>query len=199
MTHGFCRGLVVALAVGGVGVAHAATEGDVDSSAGLPQLDLSTWPTQIFWLIISFSVAYLLMWRLVVPKIVSVLEERHNKMEDDLQRASKAANDAGEARLGLEATLAEARSKANEKTRVATEKIMKKVDKKLEATVAELAKKQASAEDAIDTAKAAAMREMAGIAATATVDVVYRLAGVKVTSAEAKESVSQSEKWRAAQ
>ena len=102
-----------------------------EESGGLPQLDFTTWPTQIFWLVVSFMLAYLLMWRIVVPRIGSVLEERHNRIEDDLRRARQASDDAEQARLAFEDMLASARNDASETTRKATESINKKMDRKM--------------------------------------------------------------------
>ena len=72
-----------------------------ESSGGLPQLDFTTWPTQIFWLVVSFALAYVLMWRVVTPRIGSVLEERHSRLDDDMQRAKQAADEAESMRISL--------------------------------------------------------------------------------------------------
>ncbi|MDA0332531.1 MAG: hypothetical protein O3C30_05120, partial [Proteobacteria bacterium] len=46
------------------------------AGAGLPQLDISTWPSQLFWLVVLFTAGYTLMAKFVTPRIGSVLEER---------------------------------------------------------------------------------------------------------------------------
>ena len=55
-----------------------------DSSGGLPQLDITTWPSQLFWLVVTFVIGYFLISLLVAPSISSVLENRSNKISDDL-------------------------------------------------------------------------------------------------------------------
>ncbi|HCP19213.1 MAG: hypothetical protein CBC12_11610 [Candidatus Puniceispirillum sp. TMED52] len=174
-------------------VALAASEKG-EASGGLPQLDFTTWPTQIFWLIVSFMLAYLLMWRVVVPRIGSVLEERHNRIEDDLRRARQASEDAEKARVTFEDMLANARNEASDKTRQATESIMNKMDRKMETANANLAKKMAAAEADIANAKNAALKDVSEIAATSAIDVVRQLTGMKVTKTDAKKQVKQAEK-----
>jgi F-type H+-transporting ATPase subunit b len=174
-------------------VALAASEKS-EGSGGLPQLDFSTWPTQIFWLGVSFLLAYLLMWRLVVPRIGSVLEERHNRIEDDLRRARQASDDAEQARMAFEAMLASARNDASETTRKATESIRKKMDRKMETANANMAKKMASAEADIATARQAALKDVSDIAASSAIDVVSQLTGLKVNKTDAKKQVKQAEK-----
>ncbi|MEC8728211.1 MAG: hypothetical protein VXX58_05470, partial [Pseudomonadota bacterium] len=160
-----------------ISMSHAAFAASEKSeeSGGLPQLDFTTWPTQIFWLVVSFMLAYLLMWRIVVPRIGSVLEERHNRIEDDLRRARQASDDAEQARLAFEDMLASARNDASETTRKATESINKKMDRKMETANANLAKKMASAEADIASAKQTALKDVSDIAATSAIDVVSQL------------------------
>ena len=53
----------------------------------MPQLDLSTFPSQLFWLAVVFIVLYVLMARLGLPKIGTVLAERRQRIEE-IGRAS---------------------------------------------------------------------------------------------------------------
>ena len=57
------------------------------SEAGLPQLDISTWPSQIFWLVVIFGVGYVMMAKVVTPKIGTVLEDRRTRLNGDLSKA----------------------------------------------------------------------------------------------------------------
>ena len=62
-----------------------------DTKAGLPQLDLSTYPSLMFWAIISLIVGYLLMSYIVTPNIKSILNLRETNIQNDLVKA-KATN-----------------------------------------------------------------------------------------------------------
>ena len=56
-------------------------------SKGLPQLDISTWPNQLLWLAATFLVSYLLMAKVITPRIGTVLNNRRQTIFDDLKRA----------------------------------------------------------------------------------------------------------------
>ena len=57
------------------------------AEAGMPQLDPKYWASQAFWLIIVFTILYLLISKIYIPKIKNNLEDRENKIKDDLEDA----------------------------------------------------------------------------------------------------------------
>jgi F-type H+-transporting ATPase subunit b len=58
-----------------------------DTKAGLPQLDLSTYPSLMFWAVISLIIGYFLMTFLVTPNIKSILNLRETNIQNDLVKA----------------------------------------------------------------------------------------------------------------
>ena len=65
-------------------------------SAGLPQMDISTFPSQIFWLIVTFSILYVFMWKFAIPKLRITIEERRDKISNDINEAEKLKSEAEE-------------------------------------------------------------------------------------------------------
>ena len=59
------------------------------AEAGMPQLDPTYWASQAFWLILVFSVLYISISKFYLPKIKDNLENRENKIKEDLENASK--------------------------------------------------------------------------------------------------------------
>ena len=59
------------------------------AEAGMPQLDPTYWASQIFWLILIFSILYISISKLYLPKIKDNLETRENKIKGDLESAKK--------------------------------------------------------------------------------------------------------------
>ena len=59
------------------------------AEAGLPQLDPTYWVSQAFWLILIFSILYISISRFYLPKIKNNLDDRENKIKEDLENANK--------------------------------------------------------------------------------------------------------------
>ncbi len=59
------------------------------AEAGMPQLDPTYWFSQAFWLILVFSILYISISKLYLPKIKDNLETRENKIKEDLDSANK--------------------------------------------------------------------------------------------------------------
>ena len=167
-----------------------------EEEGGLPQLDLTTWPTQIFWLVVSFGLAYILMWKIVTPAIGSVLEERHTRVNDDMQRAKRAAEEAEQMRVDFEARLNDARAEASARTRESLAQAQAEADKKNDATSKRLASKVAKAEEEIVQAREAALKEIDSVATEGAIDAAKSLAGITVAKADANKAVKAAAKAR---
>ena len=59
------------------------------AEAGMPQLDPTYWFSQAFWLILIFSLLYISIAKLFIPKIKDNLDDRENKIKDDLDEAKE--------------------------------------------------------------------------------------------------------------
>ncbi|MGC6484786.1 MAG: F0F1 ATP synthase subunit B' [Candidatus Puniceispirillales bacterium] len=165
-----------------------------DSEGGLPQLDFSTWPTQIFWLVVSFAVAYVLMQRVVTPRIASVLEERHTRLENDMQMARQATDDAENLRQNFEKTLADARAEASEKTRDSLAAAQAEAEKKNAAAAKRIAGRIEKAEARISEARDEALKELGDVATQGAIDAAAMLTGIKITKTDAKKAVAAAAK-----
>ena len=64
-----------------------------DTKAGLPQLDLSTYPSLMFWAVISLIIGYFLMSFLVAPNIKSILNLRETNIQNDLVKAKASTHE----------------------------------------------------------------------------------------------------------
>ena len=136
----------------------------------MPQLDPSTFISQIFWLIITFLSLWFAMSWLIIPKIAAIIEERRLKIEDDVQKAESINKQALETLERYEKSLAKAKAEAaNEieqtKARVQAEIELKKaevhqlLDEKISQNTRILATERAETMQAIDevSSKAAAL------------------------------------------
>jgi len=58
------------------------------AEAGMPQLDPKYWASQAFWLILVFTLLYLTISKIFIPKIKDNLDDRENKIKNDIDEAS---------------------------------------------------------------------------------------------------------------
>ena len=181
------------LAVLGSKVAHAAGE----SSGGLPQLDIATWPGQLFWLLITFTILFLLMNYVVTPRIGAVLEARRDKISSDLDKAKEADQEAKEMQVTYEKALADARADASDKAQAATKAANEKAAAAEADMAKKLAKKLASAEKKLATMRDEAMANLNDVATEAAQETVKQLIGVKATKAEVTKQVKAAAKANA--
>jgi F-type H+-transporting ATPase subunit b len=155
------------------------------AGAGLPQLDITTWPPQLFWLVVVFTAGYIIMAKLVTPRIGAVLEERRAKLDDDLGKARAASEDAARTRAEYEADLDAARGAAAETAKTAAAEAAKKAEASEGKIAKKLADKVAKAEAKLATARSDALGNLNNVAAEAAMVAVARLADIKTTAAQA--------------
>ena len=167
--------------------------------AGLPQLKIGTWPSQLFWLVVIFALGYVFMARVVTPRIGSVLEERRSRLDEDLSRAREASAEAAQTRTDYEASLDEARNEAAEFARTAASEAQTKAEAAEAKAAKRMATKIGKAETALAEARAEAEGNLMAIAAEAAIDAATQIAGVKPTKAQADKAVKSLAKTMVAQ
>ena len=91
---------------------HAAAEG----SAGMPQLDITTFGNQIFWLAVALVVIFLILTKVALPRIAGILSNRAGTIEGHVQKAEELKALAAEAQSAYDEALADARSEAAKAT-----------------------------------------------------------------------------------
>lgn len=159
------------------------------SSDVFPPFDPTYFPSQLFWLAISFIVLYIALDRFILPKIKMTIEDRKDRIADDLDAAAQAKADAEAAGEAYEQSLAEARTKAHGIAADTRKALDAELAKEAAEVEAELAAKQEAAETSIRDAKAKAQAEVRGIAAAATATAVQALAGVEIAEKDADKTV----------
>jgi len=59
------------------------------AKGGMPQLNTEFWASQIFWLILIFSILYIIIWKIFLPKITDIIENRKSRIIGDLNETQK--------------------------------------------------------------------------------------------------------------
>jgi len=160
------------------------------SEPGLPQLDIATWPSQLFWLVVLFGAGYLVMAKIVTPRIGAVLEERRQTLDGDLEKARAASTDAAKIRADYESDLEKARIEAADFAKQAAMEATKKAEAADAKIAQKLAEKVGAAEAKLAEAKTSAMANLNDVAAEAAMAAVATLAGIKTSNAQATKTAS---------
>lgn len=159
-------------ALGSIAATPALAEG------GLPQLrQIDTFASQVFWLVVTFAFLYFVMSRIVLPRIQEVMEEREDKVADDLARADRLAAEADGVEGELAAALDEARGEASKQLKEASDALSAELAKQEKAFNEEMAKRSKEAEGKINAAKEEANANLKTVASDVAAAVTEKLLG----------------------
>jgi F-type H+-transporting ATPase subunit b len=148
-----------------------------EASTGMPQLDFSTWPNQIFWLLVTLVVIYFVLSRVVLPRIGSVLAERSGTITNDLAAAEELKQKAVAAEKAYNDALANARAEAAKIVAEAKADIQKDLDVAIAKADAEIAAKAAESESKISEIRAGALESVTEVAKDTAAALVAALGG----------------------
>ena len=152
------------------------------SEAGMPQLNPEFWASQIFWLILIFSILYIIIWKIFLPKITDIIENRKSRIIGDLNETQKLKEIA-------EKKLREY-NKIIEDTKKEAKKIIEDNKKKLENDIKskkqkfneEIEKELMSVEKEIKSLKKSSISSINKIAAEVSSEVIKLLVGTSVNT-----------------
>jgi len=153
------------------GAAHATEK------VGMPQLDFTSYPNQIFWLLITLIVIYLVLSRVAMPRIGSVLAERQGTISNDIAAAEDFKQRAVEAEAAYDKALADARVEAGRIIADAKADIQSELDVAISKADAQIAAKAAESETAILAIRASAAQSIKEVAVETAKDIVSKLGG----------------------
>lgn len=143
----------------------------------MPQLAAETFASQLIWLAITFVILYLIMSRVVIPRVGGILEDREARIRGDLDKAEELKADADKAMAEYESRLAEARASAQGIIGEMKAEMAAETEKRRQEIDAELSKRQAEAESRIAEQRASALASLDDVAKQATAAVLERLTG----------------------
>jgi len=159
----------------------------------MPQLAFETFTPQLVWLAITFVLLYVVMWRVALPRIGEVLEERQNRIQHDLDEAGRLKGEAETALADFESSLGEARSKAHEHLTMRRAEISTDNESRMSALDGELAERTRQAEADIQAAKDQAMAGVRDAASDTVQAIVERLAGISVEPTAVAAAIADTE------
>jgi F-type H+-transporting ATPase subunit b len=164
------------------------------AGAGMPQLDATTYASQILWLILTFSLLYYLLKTKALPRVADILEARQERISNDLDKAAALRMEAEAAAEEYAKVVADAQAKASEAIKATRDAVTADISARGAALDKELGAKIASAESAIDAARSKALGELEEVAVEAAQAATRQLIGVEVSETEAKAALAEARK-----
>jgi F-type H+-transporting ATPase subunit b len=130
----------------------------------MPQLDSTSFPSQLFWLMVSFVILYVLLARFLLPRVQSVLTMRAQTVETDIAQAEHMKAEAVRANEQYEKLLAESRAKSQALLAASHAEIAERAAARQAELEKLTEKKLLESETAIRTAKQSVMGKLAPVA-----------------------------------
>jgi len=156
---------------------------------GFPPFDTRTFPSQVFWLAITFAFLFVVLWKLVTPRISGVITARRDQINGDVRTAEQHRRDSEAAAAAYETALAGARARAHKLAEENRQKLNEEAARDKAAAEATAQKDFAAAETRIAATRAEARAHVVRAAQEAAADIVSRLTGESVGADEAARAV----------
>jgi F-type H+-transporting ATPase subunit b len=143
----------------------------------MPQLDFSTFGNQIFWLVVTLVVIYLILSRVALPRIAGVLAERSGTISNDLAAAEELKAKAVAAEEAYNKALADARAEAAKIVAITKADMKAELDAAIAKADAEISQKTAESEKVISEIRATALESVEEVAKNTAMALVSALGG----------------------
>lgn len=174
---------------------HAVTEaahGNDEHGGSFPPFDSTTFPSQIFWLVICFVVLYVFLSRVGLPRISGIIEARKHKLTSDIDSAELLREEGKRAKESYEAELAKARQNAKSLANTARDEARAQAETERKKAENEIAQKMVEAESAINSKKAEVLSHLETIAADTAKEIHKALLGSDPADGKLKSALNKA-------
>ena len=159
-------------------------------SGGMPQLNPEFWFSQIFWLVITFGILYLVLSKIILPKISDNLETRKSQVLENLELAEKQRNES-EAKLNeFDNIILKSKIDAKNLFNESRKKLLDDINSKRQKLEEEIDKEVKIVETEIEELKKKSPEKINKIAIETSADVINQLIGVNVNNSSITAIVS---------
>ena len=164
------------------------------AEAGMPQLDPKYWASQAFWLILIFTILYISIAKFYLPKIKNNLDDRENKIKDDVDDANKFKELSESKFKEYEKILADAKKEVV-KIQMDSKNILDKdIRSKKEAMEKDIENEISKAQKEIDELKRSSLNDIQNISENITSSIIENISGDKLNESSVKAAVEDVSK-----
>ena len=151
-------------------------------SGGMPQLDPEFWVSQIFWLTLTFGILYIVLSKLILPKISANLELRKSQIQENIEAAEKQRENSENKLKEYEDIVTKSKLEAKDIFKNSREKVIKDINLKKEALDKQIDNEIKKVEKEIEVLKKNAPEKINKIAIDASSEIVKKLIGAEVNN-----------------
>ena len=151
-------------------------------SGGMPQLNPEFWISQIFWLTLTFGILYVVLSKLILPKISANLELRKSQIQENIEAAEKQRENSESKLKEYEDIILKTKLEANKIFKDAREKAIKDINSKKEVLDNQIDEEIKKAENEIKVLKKDAPEKINKIAIDTSSELVKKLIGAEVNN-----------------
>ena len=151
-------------------------------SGGMPQLDPEFWFSQIFWLVITFGILYLVLSKLILPKISDNLETRKSQVLDNLELAEKQRNDSEAKLKEFDNIILKSKIEAKNLFSESRQKLLEDINKKRQKLENEIDKEVKIVEGEIEELRKKSPEKINKIAIETSSDLINQLIGANINN-----------------
>ena len=164
------------------------------AEAGMPQLDPTYWASQAFWLILIFTLLYLTLSKIFIPKIKESIDDRENKIKDDLDEAQKLKLIAEEKLKEYETTIENAKKEVLKVIFDSKNQLSSEIQSKKKGIEKEIEKELKNAEKEIEILKRDSLTNISIISEEMASKVVEQVSGEPLNQSSVKAAVIETTK-----
>ena len=165
-----------------------------DGKAGLPQLDFNTYPSLVFWSVVSLIVGYILMKYLVTPNIKSILNNRETNIQNDLVKAKTSSQETEKIKENIINSQTELKTRSQLIVNQALSETKQNIEKKEKDINQKLNEKVVQAEKQIMETQKLVIKDVISNAEELTAKVIQNLTDLKYDKVEGKKAINTASK-----
>ena len=151
-------------------------------SSGMPQLNPEFWVSQIFWLVLTFGILYLVLSKIVLPKISENLETRKSEILENIETAEKQRKESENKIKQFEKIVLESKIEAKNFFNEKRQKVLEDITKKRSALEEDIDSEINAAEDEINKLRNTSGDKINKIAIETSSELIRQLIGEEVNS-----------------
>tara|TARA_Y100000590_G_scaffold132693_1_gene151613 strand:- start:3607 stop:4185 length:579 start_codon:yes stop_codon:yes gene_type:complete len=150
------------------------------ADAGMPQLNPEFWAAQIFWLILTFSALYLIIWKIFLPRITYSIENRKSRIVNDLNEAQKLKENAEKKLKKYNEIIENSKKEAKKIIQESKKKLDKNIEEKKQKFNDEIEKELANTEKEIKDLKKSSIANINKIASETSAEIILQIVDTDV-------------------